>query len=403
MISVTYNGKPFKTGDFEKDMKRKMRDIVATEMQERIGSIRDPNTGEFPVVVVRGHQLEDMRLAVEASQQLIAIIRDRLPLEEIAMIDFTEIEQVVSPKAFLSYASEDREIAQRVAEGIQAAGVETWWDRWEIGAGDSIVQKINQGLDGCTHFIVLLSPNSINKPWVQTEIDAGFVRRVHGEAKFIPLRCNILAEQLPPLLRALHSPALSETPEKEIEQLISDIYQLTRKPKLGAKPSVAEQPPSPYSSAAMAVAEYFCRETTNAVWADPQIIEEDLATAVGLSLEDTKDALYELRDFFRESHFSVLPDKGLWTEFDRYFLDGADPQADALTIAADMMNSPNFPNKISEIAELYEWVPRRLNPAVAYLIDRNLVRDIHYLGDGRWVTSEIERTDATRRFVKSRS
>lgn len=403
MISMTYNGKPFKAGDFEKDMKRKMRDLVAAEMRERVGSIRDPKTGEFPVVVVRGHKLEDMRLAVEASPELIAIIRDRLPLEDIGMIDFTEVERIVSPKAFLSYASEDRDVAERVAEELQAAGVETWWDRWEIGAGDSIVQKINQGLGGCTHFIVLLSPNSINKPWVQTEIDAGFVRRVSGEAKFIPLRSNLPAEQLPPLLRPLHSPALTETPEKEIEQLVSDIYELTRKPKLGTKPSAVEQPSSPYSLAAMAVAEYFCRETTNAVWADPQISEEDLATAVGLSLEDTQDALYELRDFFREDHFAVLPDKGLWTEFDKYFLDGADPQADALTIAADMMNTPDFPEKLSEIAERYEWSPRRINPAVAYLVDRKLVRDVHYLGDGRWVTSEIERTDATRRFVKSRS
>ena len=145
---MTYNGKPFKAGDFEKDMKRKMRDLVAAEMRERVGSIRDPKTGEFPVVVVRGHQLEDMRLAVEASPELIAIIRDRLPLEDIGMIDFTEVERAVSPKAFLSYASEDRNVAERVAEDLQAAGVETWWDRWEIGAGDSIVQKINQGLGG---------------------------------------------------------------------------------------------------------------------------------------------------------------------------------------------------------------------------------------------------------------
>lgn len=399
---LTYNGKPFKAGDFEKDMMRKMKEIVAAKMQKRVGSIRDPETGEFPVVVVRGHHLEDMRISVEASSQLIAIIRERLPLEDVGMIDFSEIERAPDRKAFLSYASEDRELAEHVAQALQASGVETWWDRWEIRAGDSIVEKINDGLGDCTHFIVLLSPNSINKPWVQTEIDAGFIRRVSGEAKFIPLRSELPAELLPPLLRPLHSPELSDTPEQEIDQLVSDIYELTRKPELGKKPAAVDQPQSPYSAAAMSVAEYFCRETENAVWADPQISEEDLAAAVELSLKDTQDALYELRDFFREDHFAVMPDKNLWTEFDKYFLEGADPQADALIIATDMMNVTDFPEKLSEIAERYEWSPRRINPAVAFLLERSLVRDMQYLGDGRWVTSEIERTDATRRFVKSR-
>ncbi len=399
---LTYNGKPFKAGDFEKDMKRKMKEIVAAEIRERVGSIRDPETGEFPIVVVRGPHLEDMRISVEASSQLIAIIRERLPLEDLGMIDFSEVERAPNCKAFISYASEDRELAEHVAKALQASGVETWWDRWEIGAGDSIVQKINDGLGGCTHFIVLLSPNSIEKPWVQSEIDAGFIRRVSGEAKFIPLRSELRANLLPSLLRPLHSPELSDTPEQEIDQLVSDIYELTRKPELGKKPAAVAQPPSPYSAAAMSVAEYFCRETENAVWADPQISEEALAAAVGLSLEDTQDALYELRDFFREDHFAVMPDKNLWTEFDKYFLEGADPQEDALIIAVDMMNASDFPEKLAEIAERYEWLPRRLNPAVAFLLERNLVRDIQYLGDGRWVTSEIERTDATRRFVKSR-
>ena len=233
-------------------------------------------------------------------------------------------------------------------------------------------------------------------------MDAGFIRKVSGEAKFIPLRSNLPAEELPALLRPMHSAALSNEPNKEIDQLVSDIFELTRKPKLGRRPVAADQPPSPYSAAAMAIAEYFCRETTNAVWADPQINEEELSKEVGLSLEDTQDALYELRDFFRDDHFHVMPDNSLWTEFDKYFVEGADPQADALKIAADILNSTDFPSGLAEIAERYGWSPRRLNPAVSFLIERKIVRDTRYLGDGRWVTSTIDRTDATRRFVKSR-
>jgi len=402
-MALTYNGKPFKAGDFEKDLKRQMKEAVANEIRERIGSIRDPKTGEFPVVVVRGRQLDDLRVSIEGSKELIALIHDKLPLEEAGMIDFTKVERPSSPTAFLSYASEDHDLAEHVATALQGAGIETWWDRWEIGAGDSIVQKVNEGLGECSHFIVLLTPTSIEKPWVQTEMDTGFVRKVSGEAKFIALRSDLPAERLPALLRPLHSPELTRNTENGLEQLISDIFEFNKKPILGKKPEIADQPPSPYSNAAMAVAEYFCGATKNATWGYPQISEEDLAKAVGLSLEDTRDALYELRDYFREDHFVVMADNNLWAEFDKFFINGADPAGDAFQIAADMMNDPEFPTKPSEIAEKYGWAARRLNPAVSFLIERELVTECKHIGMGPWVTGKIEKSDATRRYVKSRS
>lgn len=402
-MAVTFNGKPFKAGDFEKSIRRQMKEIVAKEMRERVGAIRHPKTGEFPVVAVRGNALDDLRLSVEGSPELIAVIRERLPLEEAGMIDFAERESSTAPMAFLSYASEDRALAERVVTSLQAAGIETWWDQWEIGAGDSIVQKVNAGLGGCTHFIVLLTSTSIQKPWVQTEMDAGFVRKVSGEVKFVALRSGLPATSLPALLRPLHSPEISADHDKSIAQLVADIHQVTKKPALGKKPAIAEQPASPYSAAAMAVAGYFCRETKHAVWGDPNIDEVTLSGALGMSLDDLQDALYELRHFFKEDHFGVTPDSNLWAEFDKYFIDGVEPEKDAFQIATDMMNNPAFPSKLSEIADQYGWTARRLNPAVAFLLERKLVEDAHYLGSGAWVTSEIYKSDATRRFVKSRT
>lgn len=402
-MTLTYNGKPFRAGEFQKDMMRQMRNIVAQEMQKRISAIRHPESGEFPVVAVRGGTLDDLRFSVEGSPELIAHIRERLPLEEVGMIDFSKVDRSASSSAFLSYASEDRDLAGRIAQALHSAGIETWWDQWEIGAGDSIVQKVNIGLGGCSHFIVLLTPKSIGKPWVQTEMDAGFVRKVSGETKFIALRSSLSAEKLPALLRPLHSPDIGEGSDEGVRQLVSDIYGLSKKPVLGAKPRAAEQPVSPYSAAAMAVAEYFCKNTKNAVFADPQTSEEELAEALALSVEDVQDALYELRNFFKENHFRILPDRTLWAEFDKYFIEGADPAADALQIAVDLMNDPTFPSRVPNIAERYSWTPRRLNPALSYLVERDIVKHVDYLSDGSWATGQIDKTAATRRFVKSRS
>ena len=69
-----------------------------------------------------------------------------------------------------------------------AKGIEVWFDEWEIRAGDSLRRKMEEGLANCTHFVVLLTPNSLHKPWVETEIDAGFIRAVGGESRFIGIR-----------------------------------------------------------------------------------------------------------------------------------------------------------------------------------------------------------------------
>ena len=92
------------------------------------------------------------------------------------------------PKVFLSYTSDDIELARRIAESLMAAGIDTWWDKWCIYPGDSLRQKIDEGLTDCTHFLVLLTPQSIDKPWVKAEMDAAFVQKVEDQCKFLPVR-----------------------------------------------------------------------------------------------------------------------------------------------------------------------------------------------------------------------
>ena len=315
----------------------------------------------------------------------------------------------VSPVVFLSYTHEDHDLAEGIATQMTRLGINTWWDQWEIRAGDSIVQKINDGLGECTHFIVLLTPRSIDKPWVKAEMDAAFIRKLKERVKFIPLRCDLQAERLPPLFSGLHSPEIIDAPLTEtVAQLANDIFGVTKRPAIGSAPTLLDHPVAPYSPAAMAVAEYFCRETQHAATFDPMVGNSELAQATGLSLDDTVDAQHELSYFvdhtneIAEARY-VWPRPALWPEFDPYFEYNPDPAGDALAIAARMENDPGFPKRLSSIAAHLDWQPRRANPAAAYLMDREVVRHLSFLGMGQWVVGVIERTDATRRFVKSQT
>lgn len=249
---------------------------------------------------------------------------------------------------------------------------------------------------------MLLTPASIEKPWVKTEIDAGFVGKVEERCKFIPLRKGVSIEALTPLLRTLVSPSLDGDFDAAIAQLISDIHGVTKKPPLGAAPKV-EQAHGGYSDAANLIARYFVEKTKTARFADPQSSVDELARELSLTPEDVRDGLYELRAFFRKMQFDrAMPEETLFVEFDKAFTDH-DPAQDALKLALDLMNDEKFPTEAQKIAERYGWNPRQLNPALAYLVQRGLIRDRKVLNSGDWLMPFVDKhADAMRRFVKSR-
>lgn len=168
-----------------------------------------------------------------------------------------------TPNVFLSYAFEDSALAEKIANALQARGIDTWWAGWCIQAGDSIRQRIDEGLGGCTHFIVLLTPASVTKPWVNAEMDAGFLLKMSRRARFIPLRCGLSASALPPLLQSLLSPEI-DAAALDVSQLVNDVHCVTRKPVLGSAPTITDAKliaATGYSPAASALAKLFVERT----------------------------------------------------------------------------------------------------------------------------------------------
>jgi len=128
----------------------------------------------------------------------------------------------------------------------------------------------------------------------------------------------------------------------------------------------------------------------------------ELQEVTGLSDEDFEDALYELVDKVQVSHDSIWPKEELFTSFDQCWKNW-NPAKDVRRLAAELVNDKAFPRILSEIAERYGWDTRRLNPAVAYLINREIVSTNRATGAQPWLTHWIEDTADTRRFVRSRS
>lgn len=375
---------------------------IAADIEEKIRSVRDPKTGEFPAVVVTGDSLDNLRISVEGSPEVIALVEGLLGTgldDEERVLEGTE----GPPRVFLSYATDDSVLAEQIATSLNSSGIDTWWDKWCIGPGDSLRQKIDEGLLGCTHFLVLLTPRSIIKPWVNQEIDAGLVRKLNNQCHFLPIRYELPASQLPPLLSGMNAPEIKA--DRDVSQLINDIHGISRKPTLGPAPLVAAQATETktgYSPAANAIAKLFVEKTKHARFADPQFSVEELANETGLTVPDTKDGLHELWAFFRDSRDHVLVEASLFAEFDQYWKPWKTAD-DALKLAADIGNDPDFPSDCQLIADRYGWDSRRLNPSITYLLEWDVIDDYQAIGLPQFTIARVVgKEDEVRRFVKSR-
>jgi len=82
-------------------------------------------------------------------------------------------------RVFLSHATEDTKVAERIADDLRAAGADVWLDSTHLGPGD-FVASINRALDQRDVLVLVLSPAAIRSSWVPDEMDAAIVRYKQG-------------------------------------------------------------------------------------------------------------------------------------------------------------------------------------------------------------------------------
>ena len=61
---------------------------------------------------------------------------------------------------FLSYASQDAQVVQRLCDALRAAGVEVWFDQSELRGGDAWDASIRRQIKNCALFIPVISGNT---------------------------------------------------------------------------------------------------------------------------------------------------------------------------------------------------------------------------------------------------
>ena len=75
-------------------------------------------------------------------------------------------------KVFLSHSKKDRELANKIANDLKKNKIDVWFDEWEILIGDSIINKVQEGLSSCDFLCLIYTKNSMKSNWAEREWQA---------------------------------------------------------------------------------------------------------------------------------------------------------------------------------------------------------------------------------------
>lgn len=100
---------------------------------------------------------------------------------------------------FISYNHKDQRLVDMVARQLELSFGRNsiFYDRWSMKPGDSIIGKMNEGLEQYTTFFYFLSGNSRESNMVTREWQSALMSSVNSDLKFVPIRLDDCA---PPVI-----------------------------------------------------------------------------------------------------------------------------------------------------------------------------------------------------------
>lgn len=103
-------------------------------------------------------------------------------------------------QVFVSHASADKWLAATICEKIEEVGASTFRDDRDIDGGDEIPERIRSEIKKSREFVVILTPESVNRPWVLLEVGAAW-----GWSKSIritPILCHTDVDSIPGMIKS---------------------------------------------------------------------------------------------------------------------------------------------------------------------------------------------------------
>lgn len=121
--------------------------------------------------------------------------------------------------AFLSHSSQDKPIIRQLASDLTTDGINVWLDEQRILVGDSITEKISQGLAGSDYFLIALSDASIKSEWVKKELSTALISEVEKH-KVVILPIKLSECEIPSIIKDKKYADFSKSYKQGLQELL---------------------------------------------------------------------------------------------------------------------------------------------------------------------------------------
>lgn len=103
-------------------------------------------------------------------------------------------------QVFVSHATADKWLATTLCEKLEGAGAQTFRDDRDIDGGDDIPESIRIEIKRSRELVVLLTPNSADRPWVLLEVGAawGWSR----QTRITAIMCHVDVDPIPGMIKS---------------------------------------------------------------------------------------------------------------------------------------------------------------------------------------------------------
>jgi hypothetical protein len=234
------------------------------------------------------------------------------------------------------------------------------------------------------------------------------IKRIEGLTRIIPLILDNVS--LPEHLRPLRWVDISGNFDNALREIQMAIFKVYERPPVG-QPSefirVNMTSVGGLSQIATAMGLSFIGTGKHEIGNEENFSAQQLKEKLGLSVEETNDAIDELkglglvetRDRLGTHPYEfgdVIPTYALFLHFNGHGL-AYDPEQDIRCVASAVAATKKIDGE--GLVEATGLSPLRLNRAVAYLKDYGVVELLQYLGTAPFDFGEVWATAATRRFV----
>jgi hypothetical protein len=115
--------------------------------------------------------------------QVLPVIKDRddaVAVRPLAVLPPKRAERDFG--IFVSHSSADIVVAERVSNALRALNYPVWYAEWRIEPGDSIVERIEDGLAQNDTLVILLSKSSVESAWVRRELSSAIMTQLSEQA-----------------------------------------------------------------------------------------------------------------------------------------------------------------------------------------------------------------------------